>query len=239
MFKRTALEMLIEEGVITPTPDLMPVIADDAAEWHDRVIDQGTLVTDLITSLRIRPADIARSLKSLSSSPNAVGAVLLVAGPGRHVFAGSFLAGCDTDWFRSDEQYHMIAPQNPTLDLNIWATITCHILGLLHVKNAELVDRVVPRGDRRRAQKAGEPLIQVKELVIAPMRRVLQQMREHEAEHPGQPLPLHLCRGHFKTFTAKRPLLGKHVGTFWWEPHLRGSEQAGIIVHDRGRIDLP
>jgi hypothetical protein len=33
--------------------------------------------------------------------------------------------------------------------------------------------------------------------------------------------------------------MGKHVGTFWWEPHLRGSEQVGIIVHDQARIELP
>ena len=33
---------------------------------------------------------------------------------------------------------------------------------------------------------------------------------------------VHLCRGHIKHYTALQPLLGKHVGAFWWEPHLRG-----------------
>lgn len=32
----------------------------------------------------------------------------------------------------------------------------------------------------------------------------------------------HLARGHFKTFTEDAPLLGKHVGTYWWGWQVRG-----------------
>lgn len=39
----------------------------------------------------------------------------------------------------------------------------------------------------------------------------------------------HLARGHFKTFTADAPLLGKHVGTYWWGWQVRGQEGKGII----------
>lgn len=39
----------------------------------------------------------------------------------------------------------------------------------------------------------------------------------------------HLARGHFKTFTEDAPLLGKHVGTYWWGWQLRGQEVSGVI----------
>lgn len=39
----------------------------------------------------------------------------------------------------------------------------------------------------------------------------------------------HLARGHFKTFTEDAPLLGKHVGTYWWGWQVRGQENSGSI----------
>jgi hypothetical protein len=41
--------------------------------------------------------------------------------------------------------------------------------------------------------------------------------------------PMHSCRGHFKTYTPERRLFGKHIGTFWIPPHMRGSKEAGIV----------
>jgi hypothetical protein len=34
---------------------------------------------------------------------------------------------------------------------------------------------------------------------------------------------IHWVRGHFKEYTAERPLFGKTAGLFWWEPHLVGA----------------
>lgn len=45
------------------------------------------------------------------------------------------------------------------------------------------------------------------------------------------PLALHVVRGHFKTFTPERPLLGRAVGTFFWPTHVRGSAEAGERHH--------
>lgn len=39
----------------------------------------------------------------------------------------------------------------------------------------------------------------------------------------------HLARGHFKTFTEDAPLLGKHIGTYWWGWQVRGQESQGQI----------
>lgn len=45
-------------------------------------------------------------------------------------------------------------------------------------------------------------------------------------------MPWHLCRGHFATYTAERPLFGKYVGRYWREPHMRGKKERGEIVKD-------
>jgi hypothetical protein len=47
-----------------------------------------------------------------------------------------------------------------------------------------------------------------------------------------RPTALHRVRGHFKTFTAERPLLGRHVGTFWWGWSVRGDAEYGEVVSD-------
>jgi len=43
---------------------------------------------------------------------------------------------------------------------------------------------------------------------------------------------LHKVRGHFKTFTAERPLLGRHVGTYWWGWQVRGNPDNGVVISD-------
>lgn len=43
---------------------------------------------------------------------------------------------------------------------------------------------------------------------------------------------LHKVRGHFKTYTAERPLLGKSTGTYWWGWQVRGSKKNGTVVSD-------
>lgn len=45
-------------------------------------------------------------------------------------------------------------------------------------------------------------------------------------------LALHKVRGHFKTFTPERPLMGKHVGTYWWGWQVRGAAEHGVNVND-------
>lgn len=43
---------------------------------------------------------------------------------------------------------------------------------------------------------------------------------------------LHFCRGHFKRFTEKRPLLGRAVGLYWWNPQIRGNKKRGAVLKD-------
>lgn len=41
----------------------------------------------------------------------------------------------------------------------------------------------------------------------------------------------HFCRGHFKTYTEGKPLLGHGIGRYWFSAHLRGSED-GFVDKD-------
>ena len=41
---------------------------------------------------------------------------------------------------------------------------------------------------------------------------------------------LHTARGHFKTYTAEAPLMGKAVGTYYWGWQVRGRKENGEII---------
>jgi len=43
---------------------------------------------------------------------------------------------------------------------------------------------------------------------------------------------IHFCRGHFKEYTKEAPLLGRAVGLYWWQPHVRGQNRDGIVMKD-------
>ena len=43
---------------------------------------------------------------------------------------------------------------------------------------------------------------------------------------------IHLCRGHFRTYTKEKPLFGKYAGTIWVQPHIRGQNKEGIVDKD-------
>lgn len=106
-------------------------------------------------------------------------------------------------------------------------------LALLNVKNVELR----PASSRKTVPHIrGRTGIRIRTLVITPMRAALRAIAREMAEHPDQRLPLHLCRGHFKTFTEAAPLFGKYTGVYWWDPCWRGNGTMGLVLHDRAEI---
>jgi hypothetical protein len=110
-------------------------------------------------------------------------------------------------------------------------------VSLIHCRNVALRPVDPPeRLSRKHERKHGQPLARYHVLDIAPMRRILDT--EGEAQTRGLGHALHICRGHFKTFTEEAPLFGKRVGTYWWPAHVRGSSEEGVVVKDyRVRID--
>lgn len=104
-------------------------------------------------------------------------------------------------------------------------------ISLMHAKNVELVDKPIPRHVRRRAARRGEPVIQYKTLVIEPFKK---QVRNEAAASGESEIhrALHICRGHFATYTEDAPLFGKYTGTYWRPMHVRGRADVGIVHKD-------
>jgi hypothetical protein len=110
-------------------------------------------------------------------------------------------------------------------------------LSFMHCKNVSL-DPIAPpeKLSRGHLKRYGRPLVSYGELRIDPIRKVLERQREGVGGSLRK--ALHLCRGHFKTFTNDAPLLGRATGTYWWAPHMRGAESAGVALRDY-RVEAP
>lgn len=100
-------------------------------------------------------------------------------------------------------------------------------LSLMHCKNVQVVENTQPRPVRRRAFKDhNHKVCMYKTLNVGMVDRL---NRGNSIEGNGQN-PLHICRGHFKTFTDEAPLMGRHTGTYWWDAQVRGSRKHGEVV---------
>jgi hypothetical protein len=104
-------------------------------------------------------------------------------------------------------------------------------LSFMHCRNVTVTNETPSvKFSRAHQRRHGVPLTHYKTLQIDPMKRVLET--EGNASGNGLKKALHICRGHFKTFTADAPLFGKTTGTFWWSPNVRGSADAGKVMKD-------
>lgn len=128
---------------------------------------------------------------------------------------------------RSDDlviaHWHMIAP----------ALLS---ISFLHCRNVT-TEVVAPdqKLNRARARRGKRPLRRYKVLRIEPMTKTLSS--EGNIEGQGLAKALHICRGHFKTY-EERPLFGRLRGTWFWQDHVRGSLEAGVVEKDY-RVDAP
>lgn len=120
------------------------------------------------------------------------------------------------------------APPEAKTDLSLFYPVFMAI-SLLHCKNVELIDEPISRQVRRQKERKGG--IFYKTLVIEPFKK---QAKNEAAEHRESEIhrALHICRGHFATYTEENPLFGRHVGTFWKPMHARGNKKHGEIKKD-------
>lgn len=131
----------------------------------------------------------------------------------------------------------MDLPLGPTLEQHLLTRIDSLLLpalfalSLMHCRNVTVRTVDPPAAlAKKAARHHGRPLTRYHVLDIAPMREVLDG--KGEAKRRGLRHALHLCRGHFKTFTPDAPLFGRHVGQYWWADHARGNKQNGNIDKD-------
>lgn len=113
----------------------------------------------------------------------------------------------------------------------LWSVI--HILGLTlsfcHCKNIHREESDSNRGERWHRRNR-TPVFRFHTLNIGTMREVLR--REGRSQEVGIQKAMHICRGHFATYTPESPLFGKYVGDFWRPDHVRGNSKQGVVVKD-------
>lgn len=114
-----------------------------------------------------------------------------------------------------------------------WEIMTIFLMALsfMHCKNVVRKENVPPpKVQARRAKDGKPPLTKYYTLEIEAMKRTLQN--EGGISTNGLKRALHICRGHFATYTADKPLFGHYVGTVWKPQHIKGSKDAGEVVKD-------
>jgi hypothetical protein len=121
-------------------------------------------------------------------------------------------------------------PEALALSLSENLSIAYLALGWMNSRNVELVDQREPLSRRRKRQRTSDlPSLEYKKIIIdGKSRRSLKSNQEAERRHQR----LHVVRGHFKTYTADRPLMGKFVGQYWWHQQTRGETDLGVIHHE-------
>lgn len=100
-------------------------------------------------------------------------------------------------------------------------------IGLMNCRNIHLEERTT--GKRSRKQRRPRPELKYHTIVLP--------SRSASGGSGGSAggesvLAQHQVRGHFKTYTAESPLMGKHTGTYWWGWQVRGSKDNGTVISD-------
>lgn len=100
---------------------------------------------------------------------------------------------------------------------------------LLDCKNIGTIDNEPPaKLNKSRVKKGKQPLFTYKTLVIKPTGKRQQSLAAQGLWENR----IHLCRGHFKEYTADKPLFGRFAGRYWWQPSVRGRNTQGVVMKD-------
>ena len=103
------------------------------------------------------------------------------------------------------------------------------VLGLLNCKNIGTIDNEPPaKLNKSRVKKGMQPIFTYKTLVIKPTGKRQQSLAAQGLWENR----IHLCRGHFKEYTADKPLFGRFAGRYWWQPSVRGRNTQGVVMKD-------
>lgn len=111
--------------------------------------------------------------------------------------------------------------------------VACLALNLINCKNVTTAPSgVIPVRRSGREKRQGVPAVRFHTVVLPGMTVERGKVSRKQSQANADALALHTVRGHFKTFTKEKPLLGKHTGTYWWNPAVRGNAANGKIVQD-------
>lgn len=131
-----------------------------------------------------------------------------------------------------------LSEQPPDQVIQEWGDLVAQYLfpvllsiSFMHCRNVGVRPVVPPEKlSRKHKKKHGHELVRYHVLEIQQIQRFLDECRDRNQDNFRS--ALHLCRGHFKTFTLDAPLFGRHAGTYWWDPQVRGSMDQGLVLKD-------
>lgn len=101
-------------------------------------------------------------------------------------------------------------------------------IGLMNCKNVHLEERTT--GKKSRKQRRPRPELKYHTIVLPGGRSSGSGGGTKSGVESA--CAQHQVRGHFKTYTADAPLMGKHTGTYWWGWQVRGKRENGQVIAD-------
>lgn len=104
------------------------------------------------------------------------------------------------------------------------ARLVFFVLSLMHCRNVEQRKATYTPTPRRRKSDRVRPSIEYRTI------RLPKPSQRGGAGASTGAVKLHTARGHFKTYTEDAPLMGRHVGTYYWAAQVRGSRENGEVV---------
>lgn len=112
--------------------------------------------------------------------------------------------------------------------------VACMALNLINCRNvttrpAGTIPQRRSGSDKRRGLK--QP-IKYQTILLPGMTVERSHTSSRDRQRNLDVMAMHVVRGHFKTYTKDAPLMGRHVGTYWWNPTVKGNQKNGQIVSD-------
>lgn len=107
-------------------------------------------------------------------------------------------------------------------------TVLSAAVKLLNCKNVT-TEQCIPseKLNKKRIKNNKHPLFSYHLLVLKPTTQYEKSIPQHLWENR-----VHLCRGHFKTYTEENKLFGRLTGRYWWQPQARGNKKLGVVMKD-------
>lgn len=142
--------------------------------------------------------------------------LLVIALDERGFFLGSYAA--DSGGLEAEQYKTMV----------IMVKVALSAVALMNCKNVALMSHERATKPSKKSRRVKQPKLSFNTIKLPGVT----YSSNGSAEMSKGDMAHHLVRGHFKTYTAERPLLGKATGTYWWAPQARGKKANGIVVKD-------
>ena len=114
-------------------------------------------------------------------------------------------------------------------DGQVAAVLFC--LSMLNCRRqTELIERPDLNPPDKWLRRQKQPKLRYHTLNIDPLKKMLKY--DSAADPTGRELAWHLCRGHWKHYTAEKPLFGSYVGSVWCPPHAKGKKENGVVLKE-------